>query len=132
MMLLTGFAMNHRDQGRRDAKQAESEAATRNAALERAARTPSKLGGAAPGALPAPVALPEMGGKSVDLSTVMGRARGLANAWQPEAALLGIEARFLRGMLANLTLILNADEMLADPQMVIDDTAKAPEAAGVR
>lgn len=38
-------------------------------------------------------------GEAVDLSTVMGRARKLANQWQPEAALLGIEATLRAGML---------------------------------
>jgi len=36
-------------------------------------------------------------GEAVDLSTVMGRARKLANQWQPEAALLGIEATLRAG-----------------------------------
>jgi hypothetical protein len=36
-------------------------------------------------------------GEAVDLSTVMGRARKLANEWQPEAALLGIEATLHHG-----------------------------------
>jgi hypothetical protein len=48
-----------------------------------------------PGAAPA---LP-LSGSDVDLSTVMGRARKLADAWQPEAALLGIEATFVDGRL---------------------------------
>jgi hypothetical protein len=33
-----------------------------------------------------------MGGRPVDLSTVMARARALANSWQSEASLVGIEA----------------------------------------
>jgi hypothetical protein len=36
-------------------------------------------------------------GEAVDLSAVMGRARKLAERWQPEAALLGIEAVLLGG-----------------------------------
>lgn len=39
----------------------------------------------------------ELTGEAVDLSTVMGRARKLANQWQPEAALLGIEATLRAG-----------------------------------
>jgi hypothetical protein len=41
---------------------------------------------------PPTVVVPPLEGDAVDLSTVMGRARKLANAWQPEAALLGVEA----------------------------------------
>jgi type IV pilus assembly protein PilA len=49
-------------------------------------------------ALPAaPGIVPPLTGDAVDLSTVMGRARKLANAWQPEAALLGIEATLVDG-----------------------------------
>ena len=42
----------------------------------------------------APVAppIPALSGEAVDLSRVMGRARKLADEWQPQAALLGIEA----------------------------------------
>jgi hypothetical protein len=46
---------------------------------------------------PPPVPIPALDGASVDLSTVMGRARKLANAWQPEAALLGVEASLVGG-----------------------------------
>jgi hypothetical protein len=52
---------------------------------------------AAPSASVAPRA-PTLRGESADLSSVMGRARKLANQWQPEAALLGIEAVLARGM----------------------------------
>lgn len=98
--LLCAYPASQRDDARRKAEQAAREETTRNAALERAARTPSKLGAGAPGAPPQPVVVPEMGGKSVDLSSIMGRARALANGWQPEAALLGIEANGLtRGLL---------------------------------
>ncbi len=38
-----------------------------------------------------------LSGAAVDLSTVMGRARKLANAWQSDATLLGIEARLANG-----------------------------------
>lgn len=38
-------------------------------------------------------------GEALDLSTVMGRARKLADHWQPEAALLGIEATLHHGKL---------------------------------
>jgi hypothetical protein len=41
---------------------------------------------------PGPGPTPDFAGGAVDLSSVMGRARKLANAWQAEAALLGIEA----------------------------------------
>lgn len=46
---------------------------------------------------PPPVVVPPLTGDAVDLSTVMGRARKLANAWQPEAALLGVEATLVDG-----------------------------------
>jgi type IV pilus assembly protein PilA len=49
-----------------------------------------------PAALP-PVVVPPLVGGAVDLSTVMGRARKLADAWQPEAALLGVEATLVDG-----------------------------------
>ena len=38
-----------------------------------------------------------LSGNAVDLSTVMGRARKLADGWQREAALLGIEATLVDG-----------------------------------
>jgi hypothetical protein len=50
---------------------------------------------APPATGPGPV--PELAGAAVDLSTVMGRARKLANEWQREAALLGIEATLSGG-----------------------------------
>lgn len=43
------------------------------------------------------VPIPALDGAAVDLSTVMGRARKLANAWQPEASLLGVEANLIGG-----------------------------------
>ena len=43
------------------------------------------------------VPIPELDGSAMDLSTVMGRARKLANAWQPDAALLGVEANLVGG-----------------------------------
>lgn len=43
------------------------------------------------------VVVPPLTGDAVDLSTVMGRARKLANAWQPEATLLGVEATLVDG-----------------------------------
>jgi len=46
--------------------------------------------------LPTPAALP-LTGEPADLSSVMGRARKLANAWQPDATLLGVEATLLDG-----------------------------------
>lgn len=51
----------------------------------------------APAATVAPVPIPALDGTAVDLSTVMGRARKLANAWEPDAALLGVEATLLNG-----------------------------------
>lgn len=48
---------------------------------------------------PGPVASPPLTGAAVDLSTVMGRARKLANAWQTEATLLGIEATLANGQI---------------------------------
>lgn len=50
----------------------------------------------AQGMLP-PVVVPPLTGDAVDLSSVMGRARKLADAWQPEASLLGVEATLLDG-----------------------------------
>lgn len=47
-----------------------------------------------------PVQLPPMGGVPVDLSTIMGRARALADAWQREAALCSIEASLSNGLIA--------------------------------
>jgi hypothetical protein len=54
--------------------------------------------------VPAPPALPSsvvvvrpLNGDAVDLSTVMGRARKLANAWHREASLLGVEATLVDG-----------------------------------
>jgi hypothetical protein len=46
---------------------------------------------------PGPLPNPNFTGTAIDLSSVMGRARKLANAWQPEAALLGIEATLRDG-----------------------------------
>ena len=57
--------------------------------------TPSALP-PSPGTLP-PVVVPPLTGDAVDLSSVMGRARKLADAWQPEASLLGVEATLLDG-----------------------------------
>jgi hypothetical protein len=57
---------------------------------------------AAPGTLPPPpkpVPIPELKGAPVDLSSVMGRARKLANAWQPDAALLAVEATLSHGLI---------------------------------
>jgi len=96
--LLCAYPIAKSEEARRKANRAKSEEAARQVAIERASRLPSRLD--APGAPQKPVVLPPMGGKAVDLSSVMGRARALANAWQPEAALLGIEASGLaRGVL---------------------------------
>jgi hypothetical protein len=40
---------------------------------------------------------PAAAGEALDLSSIMGRARHLANTWEPEAALLGIEANISSG-----------------------------------
>jgi len=54
-------------------------------------RAPSGPGPAKAAEAP-PVAIPVLKGGPAELNTVMGRARALANDWQPEAALLRIEA----------------------------------------
>lgn len=64
--------------------------------------------GAAPGApassgavtlppLPPQGPLPTFDGSMVDVSSVMGRARKLANEWEPDATLLGVEATVQSG-----------------------------------
>lgn len=50
---------------------------------------------AAPATAPLPFA--PLAGEAADLSSIMGRARKLADGWQREAALLGIEALLERG-----------------------------------
>ena len=50
-------------------------------------------------ATPAPSAPPKVTGSAVDLSTVMGRARALADAWQSEAALCSVEAKVSHGLI---------------------------------
>lgn len=67
-----------------------------------------------------PAAPPPLTGGAVDLSTVMGRARKLANAWQPEAALLGIEAVLAKGQIqtqdgASAKLTFGPSPFAADP-----------------
>ena len=47
---------------------------------------------------PPVVAVPELTGAPADLSTVMGKARKLANQWDQDAALLGIEAMLVAGV----------------------------------
>ena len=47
--------------------------------------------------LPSAGPLPDFDGSSIDLSSVMGRGRKLANQWEPDAALLGVEAIVLNG-----------------------------------
>lgn len=70
----------------------EKEAATSVETLP--AATPAVAAPALPVAPPIPSAgpLPAFDGTVVDLSSVMGRARKLANEWQADATLLGIEA----------------------------------------
>ena len=46
---------------------------------------------------PSTFVAPALTGAAVDLSSVMGRARKLANAWQADATLLGIEATLADG-----------------------------------
>jgi hypothetical protein len=58
------------------------------AAQARAAESPPSQPANAP---------PAAAGEALDLSSIMGRAHHLANAWEPEAALLGIEANILSG-----------------------------------
>jgi hypothetical protein len=48
---------------------------------------------------PAHTAVPELTGAPVDLSTVMGKARKLANEWEQDAALVGIEATLVGGVI---------------------------------
>jgi hypothetical protein len=50
----------------------------------------------APTLPPAP-ALPEFDGSALDVSSVMGRARKLAEQWERDATLLGLEAHTLNG-----------------------------------
>jgi hypothetical protein len=47
---------------------------------------------------PPVVPVPELTGAPVDLSTVMGKARKLANQWDEDAALVGIEATLTSGL----------------------------------
>lgn len=67
-----------------DARQAEAAAA-------------ASVGAPSSVAEPVGVSPYALDGTAVDLSTVMGRARKLADAWQREAALLGIEATLSSG-----------------------------------
>jgi hypothetical protein len=48
---------------------------------------------------PPHTAVPELTGAPVDLSTVMGKARKLANQWDQDAALVGIEATLVAGVI---------------------------------
>lgn len=48
---------------------------------------------------PPHVPVPELTGAAVDLSTVMGKARKLANQWDADAALIGIEATLKAGLI---------------------------------
>ena len=48
---------------------------------------------------PPHTAVPELRGAPVDLSTVMGKARKLANQWDPDAALVGIETTLVGGVI---------------------------------
>lgn len=48
---------------------------------------------------PPHTAVPELTGAPVDLSTVMGKARKLANQWDQDAALVGIEATLNAGVI---------------------------------
>lgn len=48
---------------------------------------------------PPHAAVPELTGAPVDLSTVMGKARKLANQWDEDAALVGIETTLVGGVI---------------------------------
>jgi hypothetical protein len=48
---------------------------------------------------PRHIAVPELTGAPVDLSTVMGKARKLANQWDQDAALVGIETTLVGGLI---------------------------------
>lgn len=48
---------------------------------------------------PPTVPVPELTGAAVDLSTVMGKARKLANQWDQDAALVGIETTLVAGVI---------------------------------
>ncbi len=82
LVLVCGYAMQ--SVRRENALEMRKEAAS---AANQAAAAP-----------PAPAAsVSDLTGSAVDLSTVMGRAQARANAWQPEAGLLGIEVTQLTG-----------------------------------
>lgn len=74
-----------------------AQAATATAPANIAAAPAERQAPAPPPPVPSAAPLPPLDGAAVDLSTLMGRARKLANAWQSEAALLGIEATLLDG-----------------------------------
>ena len=65
-----------------------------------AIRPPSQSGAGVRLAPPPPhAAVPELTGAPVDLSTVMGKARKLANQWDQDAALVGIETTLVAGLI---------------------------------
>ncbi len=79
-----------------DAKPIRPPASTLGSALA----PPSHSGAGVKLAPPPPhTAVPELTGAPVDLSTVMGKARKLANQWDQDAALVGIEATLSAGMI---------------------------------
>jgi type IV pilus assembly protein PilA len=63
--------------------------------------TPPSHSGAGVRLAPPPphAAVPELTGAPVDLSTVMGKARKLANQWEQDAALVGIETTLVAGVI---------------------------------
>ncbi len=65
------------------------------------AEAPAGPAAAAPSALPAP-GFSTLAGEVADLSSIMGRARKLADGWQRDAALLGVEAVVERGKVQTL------------------------------
>lgn len=67
------------------------------AARASTADAPQTRAPAPPPPVPSAAPIGPLDGAAVDLSTLMGRARKLANAWQSDAALLGIEATLLDG-----------------------------------
>lgn len=82
LVLVCGYAM----QSVRRENALEMRKAAASAASQAAAAPPAAVASAS-----------DLTGSAVDLSTIMGRAQARANAWQPEAGLLGIEVTHLTG-----------------------------------
>jgi hypothetical protein len=75
----------------------ESQPAQTAAAEARASSATPPERAPPPPPVPTAAPIPALDGAAVDLSTLMGRARKLADVWQTEAALLGIEATLVDG-----------------------------------